>query len=169
MKISEFVDGFKKSANPHKYVTEHIKCKYIPYTEKIMAANKIIAASSYIEINGVKIFKPNTASKYMLFVSSIIQLYTDLEYEKDDDGNSLIIEGFDLIEESGTTEIITEVIGIDVKRFNTVLKMCMDDTIDQERALVPFLDTKFQAMKIGMDYLGESLKTIQEAQEQHHE
>lgn len=169
MNTKEFFEEYKVAADKEKCAAKHVVKKYMPYTEKIMIAEKIIENSMYVRVNGVKTFKPDTVVRYFLFIMAIIEGYTDIKFSDDKASDvtkgEMNLESFDLFEESGATEMFTKVIGADIGRFNTVLKMKVDDTMDMERSLVPFLDTKIQAFSMSTNALAEALREAQETAE----
>lgn len=169
MNSKQFIDEFNKAADKEKCAAKHIVRKYIPYTEKIGIADRIIDNAMYVMVNGVKTFKPDTAVRYFLFVMAVIETYTDIKFSDDKVDNvakgQQNLESFDLFESNGAMEIFMKVIGADISRLNTVLQMKIDDVTDMERSLVPFLDTKIQAFAMSNNALIEAMKEIQEKTE----
>lgn len=166
MLVKEFIEEYNKAADKEKCAAKHIVRKYIPYTEKIGIADKIIENAMYVMVNGVKTFKPDTTVRYFLFVMTIIETYTDIRFSDDKvdevSRGQQNLESFDLFESNGATEVFMKVIGADIGRLNTVLEMKVDDVTDMERSLVPFLDTKFQAFAMSTNALAEAMREVQE-------
>lgn len=162
MNINQFIEEYKASANKEKYAEKHITKHYLPFEIKTGLAQKIIESSMYTIIQDKKIFKPDTPTRYMCFVMAIIQNYTDLEFSDSLDNEHSVgqqnLNSFNLLEENDAIEIIMKAIGADIKRFNTVLQMTMDDVIDQERHLIPYLDTKIDAWQIALSTIGNVLE-----------
>ena len=169
MLVREFIEEYKTAVDKEKCAAKHVVKRYMPYTEKIMIADKIIDSSMYVKVNGVKTFKPDTVVRYFLFIMAIIEEYTDIEFSdakvSDVAKGEMNLQSFDLFEENGATEVFTKVIGADIGRFNTVLKMKVDDVMDMERSLVPFLDTKIQAFSMSTNALAEAMREAQEKAE----
>ena len=169
MNTKEFFEEYKTAVDKEKCASKHIVRKYIPYAEKTTIADKIIESSMYTKINGSKIFKPDTAVRYFLFIMAIIEGYTDIRFN--DGASSDVVQGqqnldsFDLFESNGAVEVFTQAIGADVGKMSTVLKMKVDDVMDMERSLVPFLDTKIQAFAMSTNALAEAMKEVQEKEE----
>lgn len=166
MTTKEFFEEYNKAANKESFATKHVVRNYIPYAEKITIADKIIENAMYVKINGAKTFKVDSAVRYFLFVMAVIEAYTDVKFN---DGSSddvsmgqQNLESFDMFESSGATEVMMQAIGADVGKMNTVLKMKVDDVMDMERSLVPFLDTKFQAFAMSTNALAEAMREAQE-------
>lgn len=166
MNTKEFFEEYKMAADKEKCAAKHIVKSYLPYNEKIMIAEKIVEHSMYATVNGIKTFKPDTIVRYFLFVMAVIETYTDIKFS-DDKASDVAkgqqnLESFDLLESNGATEVFMKVIGADIGRLNTVLKMKVDDVTDMERSLVPFLDTKIQAFAMSTNALAEAMKEAQE-------
>lgn len=162
MTTKEFFEEYNKAANKEMCAVKHVIRKYMPYSEKIGMVEKIIDNAMYTSINGVKTFKPDTTVRYFLFVMAAIEAYTDIRFS-DDKVDDIVrgqqnLESFDLFESNGATEVLMTAIGADIGRLNTVLKMKVDDVMDMERSLVPFLDTKMQAWQMSLSALDNALK-----------
>ena len=166
MNSKQFIDEYNKAVDKEKCAAKHIVKSYLPYNEKIVIAEKIVEHSMYATVNGVKTFKPDTIVRYFLFVMAVIEAYTDIKFSDDKAGDvakgQQNLESFDLFESNGATEVFMKVIGADIGRLNTVLKMKVDDVTDMERSLVPFLDTKIQAFAMGNNALLEAMREMQE-------
>lgn len=158
MLISEFVEKYNEAKQKNAFVNKHIVTNYITYETKISLARNIVEVSMYKYINEKKRFIPNTPVRYMLFVQALINSYTDLEWDKTDDGALSISESFNNLEKNGLIEIIIAAIGDDVTKFTTVLNMVVDDTIDTNRSIVPFLETKFEAISMLLDTFSQALE-----------
>lgn len=158
MLISEFVEKYNEAKQKNAFVNKHIVTNYITYETKISLAKNIVEISMYKDINGKKVFVPNTPVRYMLFVQALIDSYTDLEWDKTDDGVLDVSEDFNDLEKNGLVEIIIAAIGDDITKFTTVLNMVVDDTIDTNRSIVPFLETKFEAISMLLDTFSQALE-----------
>ena len=151
MKIEQFIDEFNKSQNKEAYVKKHIVREYIPYSHKISLCNNIAEFTTHKQVQGRKIFSIDTAMRYMLFVLTIIESYTDIELGKDDKR----MQAFDLIEQYNVMFFVANCMGEEYKRLDTVLKMQVDDIYSNERDLPSFLDTKIDAINLVLEKMGE--------------
>lgn len=162
MNTKEFIEEFNAAVDKEKYVAKHIVKKYLPYAMKLDLCRRIIDVSMYATINGVKVFKPDTPVRYLFFVMAIVENYTDIKFNSGNGDDVALgqqnLESLDLLEENGAVDVIMAVIGADIQKFNTILKMMIDDAIDMERSLVPFLDTKIQAWQMSLSALDNALK-----------
>lgn len=169
MLVKEFIEEYKSAANKESYALKHVTRKYIPYAEKLNIVERIVDSSMYTKVNGVKTFKVDTAIRYFLFIMAIIEGYTDIRFSDETAADvikgEMNLQSFDLLEENGATDVVTKAIGADVGRLNTVLKMKVDDVMDMERSLVPFLDTKIQAFAMSTNALAEAMREAQEKAE----
>lgn len=161
MNYKEFIEEYKKTQNTSNLVGKHIVATYIPFERKMSLSKKIINVSMYSNVNGNKVFIPNTPARYMCFVLAIIENYTDIRTFESNEPTVIgasNLKCFNLFEENGVIEKIVEAVGEDVTKFRTVLDMMVQDTIDQERNLVDFLDSKINAWQLGLDVLRKSLE-----------
>lgn len=158
MLISEFVTKYNESKQKNALVNKHITTNYITYETKISLARRIVDVSMYKEINGKKVFVPNTPVRYMLFVQALIDSYTDLEWDKTGE-NLDISASFNNLEKNGIVETIIAAIGDDVSRFTTVLNMVVDDDTDLHRSIVPFLENKIEALSLFLDTISQAIES----------
>lgn len=159
MLISEFVEKYNETKQKNAFVNKHIVTNYITYETKISLAKNIVEVSMYKYINEKKRFIPNTPVRYMLFVQALIDSYTDLEWDKTDDGVLDVSEDFNNLEKNGLVEIIIAAIGDDITKFTTVLNMVVDDETDLNRSIIPFFETKFEAVSMVFDSLSQAIET----------
>lgn len=157
MLISEFVVKYQGSKQKNSLIEKQIKTKYISFETKIALSSKIINMSMYKEIMGKKVFAPDTPNRYQLFVQAVIQSYTTLEWDVIE-GNEQIFDiskGFNLLEENGLVEVLFAAIGDDIQKFTTILNMKVDDEIDLNRSIVPFLETKLESINMVVDTISQ--------------
>lgn len=151
MKAKEFIDEFNKSQNKDACVKKHITTSYIPYERKI-ALSDIIAKKMFND-NGDLI--KNTPLVYENFVMRLVREYTDIEYEPESS-----LELFNLIEESNATESIIKAIGKDAERFNTVLDMTINDSIDNYNNIINFISLKTENVGVIFDKLQFAMQNL---------
>lgn len=133
-------------------IRKHLKVEYVEYGAKLDFCKQILLKSMYTIVNGREVFKPNSPLKYALIISTYLQAYFDFEQ------SNLFMEDFNLLEKNNVTELLIKAIGDDVIRFNTVLNMMTDD-LNYENSLVPYIDTKIEAMDISLGALRNALET----------
>lgn len=165
MTVTEFVEEFNKTQTKDKLIKSHIKTTYIPYEMKIALCDNIIKHSMYKEVNSKQVFVPNMPLQYMFVIRTVIEQYTDLEWS---DTKNIMPE-FNLLEQydvvayifSKTTGEYTEV-GKDYQKLKTILNMMIDDITDEERSLVPYIDTKLEAMSLMLNSLSDVINSFAE-------
>lgn len=160
MLVSEFVTKYQGSKQKNSLIEKQIKTKYISFETKIALSSKIINMSMYKEIMGKKVFVPDTPNRYQLFVQAVIQSYTTLEWDAIEGNEQMsdISKDFNLLEENGLVEVLFAAIGDDIQKFTTVLNMKVDDEIDLNRSIVPFLETKLEAMNMAFDSISQIME-----------
>lgn len=151
MLVSEFVKEYQQSKQKNAFIKKHIKTNYIPYTTKIDIAKSIVNVCMYKEVNGTRLFVQNSPARYHLFIQGVVNQYTDLEWDKAENGDDDFVKGFDLLEENGLVEGIFVTIGDDIQKFMTVLNMVVDDEVDMNRSVVSFFETKVESVSILLD------------------
>lgn len=144
MIITEFVNGFKSANDKEKFVKKHITRTYVPYEEKVSRCQRIIDNSMYVNEESGRRFRPNTPLRYELFIITMVQCYTDIEYEYDN-----TLSGFNAMAECGADAYIMDAVKNDVGIFQSVLDMMVDDVVDSERNYVDYIDTKIDVI-VGM-------------------
>lgn len=159
MLVSEFVEKYQSSKQKNAFVEKQIKTKYLNFETKISLAQNIVNLSMYKEINGKSVFVQNTPMRYELFVQAVVSNYTNLEWDKADDDSLDVLKGFNLLEQNGLVEVLFASIGDDIQKFSTVLNMVIDDEADRNRSIVPFLQTKFEAINMVLDTLSQAMET----------
>lgn len=168
MNIMQFIDEYEASANKKNYVEKHITKRYLPFETKVALAEQIIKNTMYITVMDKKLFRPNTPSKHMWTTIIAIKNYTDIELEDATDTEISVgqqnLNSFNLLEKCGATLEITKAIGIDFAKFANIIEMVLQDTLDAERNIVPFLDTKIDAWRLSLEVLGSTIQEIQERQ-----
>ena len=128
------------------FIKKHLKVDYVDYLAKIELCKQILFKSMYIEIDGKEVYKPDSPLRYALTISAYLQAYYDFKLSK------VFMEDFNMLEKNNLTELLIKAIGSDVERLNIVMKMMVDD-LDYTNSLVPYLDTKTEAIGTVLDSL----------------
>jgi len=150
MKIDELVT----SENIEEVISEHIITDYVPYTTKVSDCERIITSSSYVTVNGKKMFKASTASRFMLFVITLIQRYTDFELSDD------LVKDFETLDKYEFVEtIVAHIPEKEYESYSTLLDFAVADVYDNDRDIVSFLETKVEALNTSLLTL---LEVVQE-------
>lgn len=133
--------------------SQRIKMKYMPYSEKCTLVKTIIDATSYTEMNGKKVYKRNTASMLFVFTMKLIEMYTDLEFDKNE-----VVSVYDTLMETGLmNQLMSQIPEEEVSILRGMLDMQRDDEEMNTRSLISFFETKADAVQIMMDGLSSVL------------
>lgn len=125
MKIQELVYRFNKLNDSNSgqeqdiLINKIIKRRYIPYLKKVECCKNIVSKDCYDEKG---IYNLSSPSVYFDFIMNVIDLYTHIEYEKSDSCHA-----FDLLSQTKILSCILNNIGDDIKDFNTLLTMMVND------------------------------------------
>jgi hypothetical protein len=135
--VKDFVEGYEKCAIDSlkdRYIKEKVKVvQYVPYLTKVALAENIVKQSSYARNEEGKIEQPerikvNSALRYVLFVTTVIKTYTNIDFDGAD-----MMTGFDTLNECGLVEAIFEKIAEkELAEFRTVLDMALEDFMVNE-------------------------------------
>lgn len=134
--VKSFVEEYEKipkasTTEAEKFLRSKLKTeKYLPYADKVSAADYIVVSSSYAivkdgdELVQTDVIKVTSPMRYVLFVMTVIDKYTNIEVNFKDN----IMSEFDALNSNGLIEVIFSKIGDkEVAEFNTVLGMVADD------------------------------------------
>lgn len=155
MKIKEFSKLFKEAGDSEKIslIKEHIITKYLPYERKMALCKNVIDSADYtsnINLVNKKYYSPNTPMRFVFFCMSVVNAYTDLEWEKvviDNEEKNDVIGGFNILDEIGVFEILFNELDREYNILNTIQQMMIDDTYKKENSLVAFLATKYDSIE----------------------
>lgn len=136
--VKGFVEDYeKKLTNTEKesYLKGKLKTeKYLPYADKLATAENIVKSSSYAMIKEDGVLKKtdkieiNSPLRYILFVMSIIDKYTNIEVNFKN-----IMPEFDYLNKNNLFEAIFAKIGDrEINEFNTVVEMVLDDFVSNK-------------------------------------
>ena len=157
MKILEFVEKYNNMANNTLKEQLLSKIKITPYVsiiKKDAYAQLIIDKTTFeqeaYDDNGTTKYRKtdkiriNSVAQYVQFCRAMIELYTDLEIDKDDKG---FVKGYDALKSSGLLDIL--MVGSDkadplipmseLSEFKTILTMKQSDTQFNETTTQAFI------------------------------
>ena len=154
MKVQEFITQYKLYGDD--FIAKHLTNLYVSYARKIAEAHKIVDLTMYKEVNGVRHFWHDTPTQYNLFIQRLIANYTDIEMDNP-------LEDYDSLDALGLIEKIIAIIPqSEYSEFNTVLKMVVDDEINNIRSIPSYIDTKIDAIMLLLSGIAEN-EDIQKA------
>lgn len=148
MTVAEFIKEYETGIKKTNYKLEkHVILKYLPHTKKVALVKGVIDASSYVEVDGKKMYRRNTPTKIFLFSMRLISEYTDIEIN-----NADVVNEYDALVSSGAMDSLLSC--IDEKELNILkglLDFVQDDLETNTRSLVSFLETKFDSANIAFN------------------
>lgn len=138
--VKSFVEEYERQltdVEKNSFLKNKLKVEnYLPYSDKLIVAEHIVKSSSYAivknqdngELKKTNRIKINSPMRYVLFVMTIINKYTNLEVNFNN-----VMPEFDCLNRNGLFEIIFNKIGDkEVGEFNTVVDMVLDDFMTNE-------------------------------------
>lgn len=147
MKVKEFIRKFDEEKNKEEFIKKHVIRTYVPFSAKVSLCKNNVALTMYN--NGL--YELNTPIQYMLWVRTVIESYTDIEFSSDSEVD------FDLIERYGIVELMMPLINTDYEKFLKILKMVANDTIDKETNLVSYFDRKIEVLEKALGVMEKSI------------
>ncbi len=150
MKIEEFIEEFNKSGDKLKNIKKHVVKDYVNFERKIAIAEVI--SKKMIAPSGDLI--KNTPMVYMNLIVCLIKEYTDIEFAETDS-----LAAFNMLEKNGVSELLASAIGKDATSFETVLKMVINDSVENHNNLVNHLSLKGDNINFILGKVEEILKT----------
>jgi hypothetical protein len=144
MKVTEFVEGYNKVVSDKlkgKYIEDTLTIKsYIPFTDKVNIANRIAKTTTHeYDKNGKEIgIKVNSTARYLLFTLNIIDLFTNIDIDF-----SNTTKEYELLDENNLISQIIELLPADqIKEFQTLLNMAVDDILENELSTHSFISSQ---------------------------
>ena len=130
---------------------------YMPYAEKCALVKSVIDSTSYVDVNGKKMYQRNTNSMLFVFTMKLIESYTNLEWEPDK-----VVVTYDMLMESGIMHhLMDQIPEEEISMLHGMLDMQRDDVEENTRSLVSFLETKADAMQLAFDGFSSALEKFE--------
>ena len=158
MTIQEFINAYnaKNFMNTKQGVEERIEwikkelefTSYLPFAEKRELCKKVLDACCTKENGLVKI---DSVTRYIIFTISVISKYTRLEFNSDEEFDSL--DGYDMLCEAKVLNPILALIGDEYEACNNILNMMMDDIISNNNTVEAVLGHTFGKLSDSLDDL----------------
>lgn len=152
MKINEFIEEFNNASDKEKAVKKHVINSYVPFENKIALANNLVKKVMTAD-NGDLV--RNTPSIYMNYVLALLSHYTDIEVSQEES-----LDIFNLVEMNGVTAFLASAIGEDAGSLDAVIKMTVEDAINNHCDLVNFMTIKSDNVNLLLDKAEEVLKGL---------
>lgn len=150
MDIKEFIKGYNQ--NGVNFLKLHVIRKYIPYEQKIAIAKAIVKTTMKTPTGD---FVRNTPAVYMNYSLSLVRDYTDVEIDPKES-----LATFNLLEKEDVFSNLIEAIGEDARKLDTVVKMVINDEINNHCDLVNFMTLKSDNVNIILDKFKDALAAL---------
>lgn len=149
MTAEQFINNYNTATDKNKFLSDCITTKYVKYTEKVADCRKIVNIT--FEIMGDKKFCVDSPAQFVIFVMNLIYRYTDI------DRSEMVVTDFESLDEINlVNEILEKIPERELSSYNTILNMCKDDYISNNRDLVSFLETKIDSMSASINAILEA-------------
>lgn len=153
MKVEKLISEYNRSSKKEEFFNGHIIKKYVPYEQKMAEARKIVDLTSYTTVNDKKVFRQNTPQQYLLFTVRLILNYTDIEIPDE----QILYVYNELNKNNMIMPLISAIPQNEYAEFDTVLKMTLNDELQNFRSFSGFLDTKFEALEMAFKSFQDTL------------
>ena len=139
MTAEQFINNYNAAADKNIFLSDCITTKYVKYTEKVADCRNIVKTT--FEIMGDKKFCVDSPAQFVIFVMNLIYRYTDIDRSK-----SVVVD-FEFLDEIDlVNKILEKIPERELSSYNTILNMCKDDYISNNRDLASFLETKINSI-----------------------
>ena len=156
MTVKGLLEKYEKAQRLKKEYdfSQHIKTKYVPYTEKLALVNGIINSTSYDEVNGINYYKRNTNALTFVFTIKLIEYYTDITIDTEN-----LVQDYDTLMMNGLMDgLMKKIPPEEISILRGMIDMARDDLEINTRSLVSFLESKYDAWKLSMDALNKVIE-----------
>ena len=133
--ISDFVKKYNNMNTKLKgdFIRSIVTRRYCPITLKRALLQNMLDRSIAANEHGIEYIDMYTHR--LNTIGFIVGMYTNLEYESDEEGNKIVADGYDILTESGVLDKIIEEIGErEMTEIETVEKTLMDSWYNQHNA-----------------------------------
>lgn len=132
--VDMFVKTYKANSKAkdktfEEFINKHITTQYVPFITKNVICDGIVSACCYIKEGDREIVKIDSPSRYLFFVTKMIETYTDIDFNITEENNLAVI--YDKLNEIGAVDVLIAAIPErEYTEFSTILNMKMDDFRD---------------------------------------
>jgi len=145
MTVNEFVGYYKMAKDKKAECEKHIVKKYIPFAVKLAQCQSLAKATMEYQEKpeDAPRYSQNTALRYLAFSIQLINAYTDFDEIPHEQG----FDVYDMLKTCGAFEELMQLIPQDeVKEYSTLLSMCVDDYLANNRNLISYFENKIMEM-----------------------
>ena len=163
MTVKEFVEKYNNLASEKlkdDMINKSIVLSYLNYEDKCDMCARIISSSNYDNVNGEKIFKQKSTSRYMLTVLSIIDKYTKIDINF---AGKNVLSDFNMLDKLGLIDgIINAISKTEITKIQKIMEMQLNDLEANERNIVSFIEKYLRQSEMAMDLLLNNMSNKQE-------
>lgn len=146
--LKKKVEAARKTKKDYPFA-KHIIREYLSHAEKLALVKGVVNASSYVEVNGKKIYKRDTPLRMFLFSMRLITLYTDIEINI-----SKIDDEYDKLVSSGAMNgLLSSIPSEEINILQGMLDLVQDDLETNTRDFISFLESKIELVGIAFNTL----------------
>lgn len=159
--IDMFVKSYKANSKAkdktfEEFIQRHITTKYVPYLIKYTNCTDIVQKTTHIKEGNKEIIKVNSAMQCIFFWMKLIELYTDIEFNKEK-----VIEEYDKLKEIGAVEILlANIPPAEIDEMTNLLGMKMDDFRENEYSLHALLYNIKESFSISEEVINSVIEEI---------
>ena len=161
--VDMFVKTYKANSKAkdktfEEFINKHITTQYVPFLTKSVICDGIVQACCYVKDGNHKIVKIDSVSRYLFFVTKMIETYTDIEFNITEENNLAVI--YDKLAEVGAVNVLLSAIPEDeYAEFSTILNMKMDDFRENEYSLTALLYNLKQSFSLSDEVITDVLNS----------
>jgi len=159
--VDSFVKAYRTNIkttedNFKKFINKHIVTDYVPYITKCSYCDAIVKATCFVKDGNREFVKINSANRYLFFVMRLIELYTDIEINEEE----VVYEYDKLCKEGAINVLISSIPEAEYTEFSTLLKMKMDDFMDNEYSFTAFIYNLKESLNISEEIINSVIEEI---------
>ena len=159
--IDMFVKSYKANSKAkdktfEEFIDKHITTKYVPYITKYTYCTDIVQKTTHVKEGEREIIKVNSAMQCIFFWMKLIELYTDIEFNKED-----VVGEYDKLKEIGAIEtLIANIPPAEMDEMTNILGMKMDDFRENEYSLHALLYNIKESFSISEEVINSVIEEI---------
>lgn len=149
MLVKEFVESVKAGVITESNIKDRVEfLDYVGYDVKRRIVDSVLDQVLYIK-DGMLTF--DSMTKYELFISSVINLYTNIEMSSTED--------YDLLLQSGMLDLVFETIGRDFYDYRSAFEMRFEDRMREANTLEAILNSGIQELLFNISPIIDNVNT----------
>ena len=154
----------QKDSAMENFIKKHITTDYIDFLQKDTICASIIKATTHVQSTDRNIVKVNSASRYLLFIMRLIDLYTDIEI---DFTETNFVKQYDELNKVGAIYVlINSIPENEYAEFDTILQMELNDFRENEYSLTAFLYNLKESLTLSEEVINSVLEELQKQEQQ---